>query len=218
MKKILLGIILILVLAKQAGCDSTGNDDSVHSSMLTKAQAAAMCSRNGGKLSSYDEIKSNPLDKLDNGESIWQADHVELSPFISLEGCYKSYGLNHRFRLPGVKSVHDCIRECYNIKNFDQYIGIQENVCYCLTKRQIQEQALRRVNDALCTLTCDYNILDVCGSNSYISVYRIFEESMKNLLISEASKELCLYVKSISIHDDFLYVCIQRLVMVKMVL
>ena len=194
MKGILLGIIVILVLAKLFDCDSTNNQDAVQTSVLTKAEAAEVCSNNGGSLVNYQELNSDPVnvDLLKSGESIWLSDHVELSPFISSVGCYSSPELSYDTLRS--KSLHECINECFYIKGYGQYIGMQQNLCYCLTKRQIEGQRLRRVNDDECTITCDYNSLDVCGSNLYISVYKILEENERNSPINRSSKGLCVYM------------------------
>ena len=190
-----LKITLLLVLTKPIGCDTTQDQDTRQSLRLTKAEATEMCSRNGGRLASYNEIKSDTVKmELESGGSIWLSDHVKFAPFISLEGCYSADEFGHTIRLPEVKSVRDCIDGCFNKGGYGQYIGMKRNLCYCLTRLEIEGPKIKRVNDTLCTITCDYNALDVCGGNVYISIYKIFDENKQHLPINTDSKGFCVCI------------------------
>ena len=198
----ILKIMLLLVLTKQIGCNTTLNQDTRQSLQLRNAEATELCSRNGGRLASYNESKSDHfkleyLSLLESGESIWLADHAKFSPFISLEGCYSKTGIKHTIRLVGVKSVYDCINGCFNKGVYSQYIGIQRQLCYCLTKRQFDGPKIKRVHSSSCSITCDYNYIDMCGSYLHMSVYKLFPANKNNTPINVNSKELCIYMHGI---------------------
>ena len=148
-------------------------------------------------------VKANPtapryLNQLLDGEFAWIKGYAKLSPFLVWHRCFntthkdmKTAGLYKR--ATAKKSLYLCLQQCLTYRY--SYMGMEDRMCYCFNHEQGLMIQYASVNDSLCSITCDNNVVDSCGGQSFVSVYSIVEPGSMHWPINEPSKRQCVYVK-----------------------
>ena len=175
--------------------------------LVSKQGAVKECETRGKQLASYKDIKANMkssdyLSQMEDGESAWIDGYAELSPFVAWHGCFNFTKNWLKFISESIKgkSVFACIDWCKRYSETKYvYVGVKVTSCYCITYNQ-RKDLIRgtAVNDNFCSISCEYNMVDSCGGQSYISVYVILEErvSRTRWLVKDYSQRPCVYVQN----------------------
>ena len=89
------------------------------------------------------------------------------------------------------KSLSTCLKEClfYNIRVF----GVQNTTCYCFLNNMFNSQEL--VDPTLCNISCDYNVIESCGGDSYLALYSVYSDDGIHWGKNEPSNKQCAYIK-----------------------
>ena len=191
----------IILLVRVYNVNSTENKPVQTHKQMSKEQAKEKCTKTG--LANYASVKANPtatgyLNQLLNGESAWIKGYAKLSPFLAWHGCFntthkdlKRVGL-YAFATEK-KSLYLCSQQCLTHKY--SYTGMKDRTCYCLKHHQGPLIQYAHVNDSLCSITCENNVVDSCGGHTFVSVYSIVEPGSMHWAGNEPSKRQCVYVK-----------------------
>ena len=188
-------------------CTETSQSDRY----MSKERAIETCAQTGGSLVNYASVTENPagsvyLTQIVDGESAWINGFAKLSPFLARHGCFntthkdmKQAGLYKR--ATAKKSLYLCSQHCLTYKY--SYMGMKDRTCYCFKLQQRHLIQSAAVNDFLCSITCDNNVVDSCGGQSFVSVYSIVEPWSMHWAENEPSKRQCVYVKRNQSRFDF---------------
>ena len=170
--------------------------------VMSKQKAVKECSNRGKTLVNFKDVTANPrsmeyLSQLEDGESAWIDGYAEYSPFVAWQGCFISTASSLRqpsFTMDS-KTVFDCLNICNSYNSEWRYIGVENTTCHCINYNQRLE--LKAVNDSWCAISCDYNAVDSCGGQSYMSVYAIFTERSSTMRWAddEPSERPCMFIK-----------------------
>ena len=170
---------------------------------MSKERAIETCAQIGGSLVNYASVTENPvgsvyLTQIVDGESAWINGFAKLSPFLAWHGCFNTTHKNMKIaglykRDTAKKSLYLCSQQCLAYKY--SYMGMKDRTCYCFYHRQGLMIIYAAVKDSLCSITCENNVVDSCGGQSFVSVYSIVEPGRMHWAHNEPSKRQCIYVK-----------------------
>ena len=172
---------------------------------MSKRRARETCAQSGDSLVSYSSIKTNPvaavyLNQLVDGESAWIEGFAKLSPFLAWHGCFNWTYMKQIVHVDTViiknKSLYMCSQSCLDKNRTTMYIGIKNRTYYCFDN-QFWERGIHHaaIDDSLCSLLCENNIVDSCGGHFFVSVYSVIESTRMNWARNEPSKRQCVYAR-----------------------
>ena len=171
---------------------------------MSTIKAAEMCSKSGQELVAYKDIQENPSNPervayLVNGESAWIEGYAAFSSFMAWSGCFRTHYVGINSFAISKKSLFLCAKDCVlrnkSTSKATAYIGVKDNVCYCITNEQREQISNLAENDRLCNKSCSNSAIDSCGGNGYMSVYRIIEDTKIIWGKEEPTARQCVYVR-----------------------
>lgn len=159
--------------------------------LMNWTTADMYCKDYGGLHPMKNERQSISSDIKDN-QSYWLSGFTNYSDFVSWKGCYSSFPSNMTVYAVGENSVYKCIDKCKQKNEPFDFIGLQNQSCYCLSYNNTNDNTKMRVPDQLCE---QMENTHVPALNSYVNIYnKLFDQQLFQDSSTEVYLQQCVYI------------------------